>query len=166
MYVWVCVCVWGCVCACVCVCNNMDTQHSINPPFKSALMNGSLHATKASTANHLTSGNFSNCSRTAFELHIQIHKSDPNKSFTIRTFCVCLNGCYVCTCPFSGFQNISFSITIVYFTDRAKCKTVLLFTHPQTLDGDLSYHTGVAVWHSGLLDVLQFTVCVFQTKVL
>jgi hypothetical protein len=37
--------VYICVCVCVCVCENMDTQHSINTPFKSSLMNGTLHAT-------------------------------------------------------------------------------------------------------------------------
>jgi hypothetical protein len=63
--------------------------------------------------------------------------------FTNRTICVCLTGCDVGTCPFSGFgfQKISFSITAVYFTDRAKCKTLLPFTHHQTLDGGFCCHT-------------------------
>ena len=74
----------------------------------------------------------------------------PTSSFTNRTFRVCISGCDVCTWQFSGFgfQEISVSITVVYFTDRAKCKTVLLFTHPQTLDGDFCCHTSVAVWYS------------------
>jgi hypothetical protein len=64
-------------------------------------------------------------------------------SFTNRKICVCLSGCDVCTGQFSGFgfQEISFSLTAVYFTDRAKCKTVLPFTQIQTLDVDFCCHT-------------------------
>jgi hypothetical protein len=39
-----------------------------------------------------------------------------------------------------GFQEISVSITVVYFTDRTKCRTVLPFTLPLTLDGYFCCH--------------------------
>jgi len=38
-------------------------------------------------------------------------------------------------------QVISVSISVVYFTDGAQYKTLLPFTHPQTLDGDFCCHT-------------------------
>jgi hypothetical protein len=56
---------------------------------------------------------------------------------TFRRVCDCLNGCDVCQYSLWGFgvQEITFSNTAVYFTDRAKCRPVLRFTQAQTRTG-------------------------------
>jgi len=109
---------------------------------------------------HITYHIFSICSRTTLGCTSKFTNLILTDSFTNRTFWVCLSVCYVYTWPFSGFrfQEISFSITVVYCKDRAKCKIVLLFTHPQTLDGDLSYHTDVAAWYSLISFVSQYSL--------
>jgi hypothetical protein len=54
----------------------------------------------------------------------------------------------------------SFSTSADYFTDRAQCKTLLPFTHPQTFYGYFCCHI---VWSSGPLHVLQLTASFLQT---
>ena len=54
---------------------------------------------------------------------------------TNQTVCVCPNGCD------SNYRGISFRMNVVYFTDRAKCTTVLTFTHPKKIGGEFCCHT-------------------------
>jgi hypothetical protein len=98
-----------------------------------------LH-TWTSTANHITLG--------AFELHIQIHKSNFHFLFhKSDIFCLFERMWRLSRAILSVWvQVISVSMSVVYFADRAQCKTVLPFTHTQTLDGDFCCHT---VWSSG-----------------
>jgi hypothetical protein len=89
--------------------------------------------------------------------------TDP---FTNRIFCVCLNRCDVCMWSFwgFGFQEISVSTTVVYFTDR---RNVKLCCHLHILKGSMEISVvtqNVAVWYSGPLYVLQLTVSVLQTN--
>ena len=54
---------------------------------------------------------------------------------------------YICYTPvMTSVELQSVSIEVVYFTDRAQCKTLLSFIHPQTFDGYFCCHV---VWYSG-----------------
>jgi len=54
--------------------------------------------------------------------------------------------------------QISVSIAVVYFTDRAKSKTVLPFTHIEKSMVISVVTQTVAVWYSGPLYVLQLGI--------
>jgi len=57
--------------------------------------------------------------------------------------------------------QISVSITVVYFTDRANGKTLLPFTHTEKSMVISVVTQSVGVWYSGPLYVLQLTVWQF-----
>jgi hypothetical protein len=57
-------------------------------------------------------------------------------------------------------QVLSVSTSVVYFTDRARCKSVLPFRHCQTPDVDFCCHT---VCSSGPIYALQLPASVIQT---
>jgi hypothetical protein len=83
---------------------------------------------------------------------------------TIRTVCVCLNECDVSPWSLWGFgvQEITFSITAIYFTDRAKCRSVLRFTQVQNSMVIWVVTPSVAVWYSGapLLHLTVWQFCI------